>query len=258
VRRVSAVARLTAAVVCVAALVARLVWSLGVSGPIVANFFSYFTMQSAIAAAVLWTIGGVVALRHPVDPPWLVAARAVVTSYQIVAGIVFALLTIGSSIRGLPMPVPFSSDVLHYWLTLFAILDWVLAPGRPTPTWRPVRVLFVYPVLWGVYTYVRGESVGWFPYFFLDPALSSTTETVGYLALAAALIVAAFAGLTALGRRIRPLGPAVGPQRVEPQLLVPSAIGRSLRRPPGGPVAGRPGGRVTSRRTAGGSRARRP
>jgi hypothetical protein len=155
----------------------------------VANFFSYFTMQSAIAATVLWTIGGITALRRSIDPDWLTSARVVVTTYQIVSGIVFAVITIQAHQQGFPFPVPWSSDVLHYVLPLYAIVDLLLAPGRSSPRWMTLRFILIFPAVWVAYTLVRGNVVGWYPYFFLDPAQVGPVESALYCALAGVLFV---------------------------------------------------------------------
>ena len=47
---------------------------------------------------------------------------------------------------------------------------------------------------WGVVTIVRGPIVGWYPYFFLDPA---QLADVGQFALYGTISIALFAGITA-------------------------------------------------------------
>ncbi|MCU1407855.1 MAG: hypothetical protein JWQ43_4158, partial [Glaciihabitans sp.] len=160
-RKAFGVLRLTVAVVCIVALVARLVWSLGISGPIVANFFSYFTMESAIAATVLWIYGGITALRRRNDPDWLTDARAIVLAYQVVSGIVFAIITLESASHGFPLAVPWSSDVLHYVLPVVGLLEWLAGPGRSRPRWAALRFVLVFPVVWVIYTIIRGLAIGW-------------------------------------------------------------------------------------------------
>ena len=203
-RKAFGVARLIVAALCVVSLVSRLVWSLGVSGPIVANFFSYFTMESAIAATILWVIGGVLALRTSVDPLWLTSAKAIVLTYQIVSGIVFGIITLEAVARGFPMLVPWSSDVLHYVLPVYALVDWLAAPGRPRPRWATLRLILIFPLIWVVYTIIRGSLVGWFPYFFLDPTQVSPVEATIYCFFAALIIVIVGATVIVLGRVIRP------------------------------------------------------
>lgn len=188
------ISRLLAAVVGILALVAHLQYSLGSGGSALANFFSYFTMQSAIAAVVLWSIGGAVALRAPVDPRWLVTGRLLVTTYQIVSGVVYTIIVAEALSHQVPIHIPASTQVLHYWLPAFALVDWLFAPGRGRVHWRVLSVVLVFPLTWGAFTMVRGAEVGWYPYFFLDPyQVSGLAEFASYgaAALTFVLIIAA-------------------------------------------------------------------
>lgn len=188
-RVASGVARLIAAVVGVSALTAHLLYSLGSGGAALSNFFSYFTMQSAILAVILWGIGGVLALRSADDPAWLVSARMIVTTYQVVSGIVYTIIVAESLSRGLSIQVPPSSQVLHYWMPAFALLDWMVAPGRGRVRWRSLRALVAFPIAWGAFTMLRGSLVGWYPYFFLDPfQVAVPWELAAYCAAVLAFI----------------------------------------------------------------------
>jgi hypothetical protein len=161
--------RLLFAVVCLVSLVARFLWGLGSATFTAGNFFAYLTMQSNIAFVVVCVLGGLVALRSPNDPPWLTDLHAVVLSWTVVAGVVFALIVQQAGERSFRIDVPWSDQVLHFWLPALALLEWLVAPGRGRARWRILSLVLGYPVVWGVLTLIRGASVGWYPYFFLDP-----------------------------------------------------------------------------------------
>lgn len=204
-RRAFAIARFSAAAVGVAALIAHLDYSLGSGASALPNFFSYFTMQSAIAAVILWPVGGVVALRRTSDPPALVAARALVTTYQIVSGVVYTVIVTESLSHGISIQVPISSQVLHYLLPAYALIDWLFAPGRPRVRWRVLSAALVFPLVWGGFTMVRGALVGWYPYFFLDPyQVAGPGEFAAYSAIVLAFILAVATILTAASRFLPP------------------------------------------------------
>lgn len=199
-RRAFGITRLVAAAFGVVSLIALLRYNLGFSGPVIANFLSYFTMESAMAAVVLWLIGGIVALRRPVDPHWLATARMMITCYQIISGIVFSIIVIQAATHHYTIVVPWSNQALHYWLTAYAIIDWIVAPGRPPVRWRALRWVLAYPIVWGAFTLVRGALVRWYPYFFLDPTQVSGGESVFMCSVAAAMIVAIAVALTGVSR----------------------------------------------------------
>jgi hypothetical protein len=200
-RRAFGVARVLLAGALVTALVGDFDYVLGFATFFSGNFFSYFTVQSAMAAVVLFLVAAFIAFRRPVDPSWLDLARVLVTSYMVVSGIVFLTIVIQSSSRDYTIDVPWSSQLLHFWMPLFALLDWMLDFGKARLSWRPLGWVLIYPVAWGVFTLVRGAVVGWYPYFFLDPAqVSGPAETAAYCAVAVALMVGIAAILTALTR----------------------------------------------------------
>ena len=206
-RHVVGVLRLVAAAVGLVALVANFVYVLGFSTFTSENYFSYFTQQSNMANVVVLVGSGLAALRGRAESPLFVSVHALVTTYVVVSGIVYGIIVAESLTNGYAIGVPWSSQVLHFWIPSYVLVDWVLAPGRTRISWRVLGVVLGYPVVWGVATIVRGADVGWYPYFFLDPAqVSWPTEFVLYNALALATIVGVLAGLIGLSH-LRPRGP---------------------------------------------------
>lgn len=205
VRTAVGLVRLLGAVVCATALVARFVWGLGSVTFTPSNFFAYLTIQSNIAFTVVTAIAAVTALRVPRDPAWLTTARAVVLSCTVSAGIVYAFIVQQAGVRGIPIDVPWSDQVLHFWLPALAIVDWTASPGRGRARWRTVPFVLGYTLVWGAFTLIRGPLAGWYPYFFLDPSqVGSVGEFLLFSGVALVSFGALAAGVVALGR-IRPL-----------------------------------------------------
>ena len=178
-RTVFGLLRLGAAAVCLVALIHRLSWGLASHTIASQNFFAYLTNQSNIAFVVLLTVAGVLALRRATDPRWLTITLALVLTWTITAGLVFAILVWQAGVRGIRIDVPWSDQVLHFSLPALTVAAWTLAPGHRTVPWRVVPLTLVYPVLWGVATLIRGPMIGWYPYYFLDPRqVSGPTEFV--------------------------------------------------------------------------------
>ncbi|WP_309620544.1 Pr6Pr family membrane protein [Salinibacterium sp.] len=199
------VVRLAFAVVCVVALVARYIWGLGSATFAPSNYYAYLTIQSNIAFATVMAIAGVLACRTARDPDWLTTVRAGVLTCTITAGIVFAVIVQQSGSNTVPIDVPWSDIILHFWLPPLAALEWFLSPGRGRAPWRIVVFVLGYTLSWGGLTMLRGTAVGWYPYYFLDPGqLDGVAEffTLSGLSLAVFTVVGlGVVGVTRLRRK---------------------------------------------------------
>jgi hypothetical protein len=241
--------RLAVAVLGVVALAGRFAYGLDFVTFSVGNYFGYLTHQSNIAAVVMFAAGGIGMLRGIREPEWVSAGRMLITSYLTVAGIVFGLLAAQAAEREYRLDVPWSDQLLHFWIPGLALADWLLAPGRHRVSWRFSALVLGYPLVWGMVTMVRGSIVGWYPYFFLDPGqLSNIGEFAGYSAAALAL----FSGIATLlnlgARAVPPIGeatrspgtergsgepPQPPPRRPAPRGLPPRRLPRVRRAPAG-------------------------
>ncbi len=168
-RTVFGLLRLSAAALCLVALIHRLAWGLASHTIASQNFFAYLTNQSNVAFVVVLTIAGILALRRARDPRWLTIVLALVLTWTITAGIVFAILVWQAGLRGIRIDVPWSDQVLHFYLPACAAAAWALAPGHRIVPWRVVPSTLIYPLVWGGFTMLRGPLIGWYPYYFLDP-----------------------------------------------------------------------------------------
>ena len=205
-RQALGVFRLLVAALEIVALFGNFQYVLGFRFFATTNFFSYFTVQSAIAAVVTLVIAGRFALLAPSDPPWLGVLRTMVTVYLLASGIVFALIVTQASTRDYRIEVPWSDTLLHFVVPALAVIAWttdsVLA-ANPRVPWSTVGWVLVFPSLWLVYTLVRGAGVGWYPYFFLDEAqVGGPVGVVLYCLLVLVIFVALTAALVAVNRAL--------------------------------------------------------
>lgn len=206
VRRSLGVFRLVIAVLEVVALVGNFEYVLGFRAFATANFFSYFTVQSAFAAVATLLLAGAFALLAPRDPPWLGILRTMVTVYVVISGIVFALIVANASTRDYRVDVPWSDTLLHFVVPALALIAWT-ADGvmavNPRVPWSTVGWVLVFPIVWLGYTLLRGADVGWYPYFFLDETqVGGPVGVAFYCAVVLVIFVAVTAGLVAVNRRL--------------------------------------------------------
>lgn len=199
------VLRLTTAAVCVIALVHRLLWGLSSQTIAGRNFFAYLTVESNCALVALLIVGGVLALRRPDDPRWFSIALALVLTWTITAGLAFALIVWQAGLRGIRIDVPWSDQVLHFWLPAFTAIAWTLTPGHRKVPWWIVPGALVFPLAWGGVTMWRGPMIGWYPYYFLDPRQVSG---VGEFLLTSGIALAIFALIAAVLALVSRISPA--------------------------------------------------
>lgn len=163
-----AILRLAIAALVTAAVIATVAEAAGrtVINPF--NMFGYFTIQSNIILAVIYAVIAVVALRGDAASPALNIARASVTTYIIIVGVVYATLLAPLGAAG-GVPVAWANTALHIITPIFALADWILFSDRARIAFTQLWIVLIYPIVWVVVVLVRGATDGWVPYPFLHP-----------------------------------------------------------------------------------------
>ncbi|MCS5720988.1 Pr6Pr family membrane protein [Herbiconiux sp. CPCC 203407] len=195
-RRVFGVIRIVAAGVIIAAIVAQLVHSIALVPDVphfLVNFFSYFTILSNALAALALLVGAYYSFTVRRDPAWYNLSLAAVVTYMATTGVVYNLLLRSISLdQG--STVPWSNEVLHLVAPIYVVVVWILTPGKSPLRWSAIGAIVAFPLVWSVYTMIRGPIVGWYPYPFLNPA-----QPGGYGAVAVYVVaIAGFIGLMAV------------------------------------------------------------
>ncbi|WP_256988426.1 MULTISPECIES: Pr6Pr family membrane protein [unclassified Rhodococcus (in: high G+C Gram-positive bacteria)] len=141
-----------------------------------ANYFSYFTVMSNVLTVLVLLVGGVV---DPRAAHWQLV-RGAVTLYMVITGIIYAVLLADIDVG---VADPWTNNVVHRIMPVVLLIDWILTPPRRQISESRSLTWLLFPLLYGIYTLVRGPVVDWYPYPFLDPRVQ------GYLALAIGLLV---------------------------------------------------------------------
>jgi hypothetical protein len=131
------------------------------------NFFGYFTIQSNLIIAVALAVTLVAAARRKRADLAVSVLRGATTVYIATTGIVYNTLLTGANVSA---SVPWSNDVVHKIIPVYAVLDWLLFSDRARLLLRHVWWFLLYPAVWTTVVLVRGATDGWVPYPFLDPA----------------------------------------------------------------------------------------
>ena len=196
------VGRLTVATLTVVALTHQLD-TLG--GEKAGSFFSFFTVQSNVAAAAM--LGLLVVVRRTERRRWFDAVRGGVVFFVAITGVVFALLLQGLQ-EELQTTIPWVDTVLHRVVPLVLVVDWLLEPPRHRLSARVALAWIGCLAAWLAYTLVRGALVDWYPYPFVDASVHGYGGVAVRCAALLVAFVAGAAGFLWLGNRRVPSRPS--------------------------------------------------
>jgi hypothetical protein len=164
------------------------------------QYFMFFTIQGAMVTISVLLWAAVSAWRHQVDSTSLTTARLAVLSYAVVTAVVYNVL-----LRGIPdegfVTTPWPGELMHVWIPIFIVIDWVVAPGRATVAWKALGIVVIYPLVWVAVTLVRGVLTEWYPYPFLNPDTGWGSVALYVVAIAAFIVAVAALGIAVTRRR---------------------------------------------------------
>jgi hypothetical protein len=95
-------------------------------------------------------------------------ARGGAVIYMVTTGIVYGLLLSGYEAENHIM-TPGVNTILHQIMPLLATIDWVLWPPRISLRRSITWAWLAFPLLYVMYTLLRGPHVNWYPYPFFNP-----------------------------------------------------------------------------------------
>jgi hypothetical protein len=167
----------------------------------VVNFFSFFTNLSNLFAAIVLLMGAFQLLAHRRLSAWIDVVRGAAVSQMAVVGIVFAVLLRDVDLGAL---LPWVNTVLHYVIPVAVVVEWLVAPPHTKLGSKQLFLCQVFPLLYIAYTLIRGATIGWYPYPFLNPGNVGGYGGVALYAIAIAVVCFAVSALLfALANRLR-------------------------------------------------------
>ena len=193
-----ALARLAVAGLAVVAITYQYAKLDGAAGFSAGNFFGFFTIQSNLLAVAVLVAAAVVPASE--RSPLFDAVRSGVTLFVAITGVVFAVLLAGLQ-EELQTTIPWVDTVVHRIVPLAVVVDWVVdrplhrLPARVAAAW------LAYPAAWFAITLVRGASVDWYPYPFVDVGRHGYARVLLNAVVLLACFTAAALALWWLGNR---------------------------------------------------------
>lgn len=132
------------------------------STPSIPNFLSYFTIQTNILSALVFLYVGINKDKKPVKD----LLRGGITTYMIITGIAYALLL--EKTQG-QLDYPWINLVYHKIMPALVTISWIFFPVKLHLRYKQAFLWLVFPLIYGVYTLIRGLLVNWYPYDFVNP-----------------------------------------------------------------------------------------
>jgi len=170
--------RLITAVAIIVALAAQFQLFISRGDAVKLNFFSFFTVESNIAAAFV-----LLAIEFRDGSPLERFARTIrpgVTLYMTMTGVIYAVLLAPAS-ADVGLTAKWVDVIVHEIGPLVVFLDWILAPPERRPVIRDVIGWLVFPIVYVTYSLIRGPIANWYPYPFLDPNLDGGAAKVAIM-----------------------------------------------------------------------------
>jgi hypothetical protein len=129
------------------------------------SYFTYFTIDSNLIATALLLVG--VWRWGPPPSPTMDLLRGAAVVYMTVTGVVFTLLLKHVDVD---TQLAWVNSVVHELMPLVVLADWFIVPPGLRLTVRKGTLWLGFPLIWIVFTLIRGAVVGKYPYPFLNPA----------------------------------------------------------------------------------------
>lgn len=176
-------------------------------------FFSFFTILTNVLVALAMTAPAVAPDGRLSRWAASEGVRAAIAMYISVVGLIYhALLARTWDPQGLTLV---ANHILHTVMPLAFVLDWLLFVPKGRLRWiDPIKWL-AYPLLYGVWTVIHGQTVSWYPYWFIDigalgwsRALANFGALLAFFLALGLVVVALDRGLSALGKGDSSLTPS--------------------------------------------------
>jgi hypothetical protein len=149
------------------------------------NYFSYFTIDSNLIATGVLLAGAL--NRNHSSTPRLDLVRGGAVVYMSITGIVFTLLLSNTDVD---TAIPWVNSVVHELMPLVMLADWLITPPAARLRLRQGLLWLSFPLVWIVYTIIRGAIANQYPYPFLDPANGGYASVAVYcVAILVAMVV---------------------------------------------------------------------
>jgi hypothetical protein len=114
---------------------------------------------------------------------------------MVITGLVYSLLLSQVDVQ---TPLPWVNAVLHYIFPLVLLIDWLIDPPKRRLTNKDGLMWLSFPLIYAVYTLIRGHSTHWYPYSFINVNQHGYTTVALNILIIALFMIGLAAGVAKL------------------------------------------------------------
>jgi len=131
----------------------------------VVRFFSYFTILSNLSVAIFFAMQ--ISKKHQPSHFFLQPATSLsVTVYILVVGLIYqVILSKLYSPQGLNL---LANNIIHGFTPISTFIFWLVFESKRKIEYRSIIYFLIYPLIYLIYTLIRGSIVQFYPYPFID------------------------------------------------------------------------------------------
>lgn len=136
------------------------------------EYFAYFSIVTAIFAGLFLITSGFGLLLKIEDTKWVEIARLSLAVALIVVGVVYhALLAdAANDVRDGDYAWPvLPNEIIHTYAPILAAIEYLISVKAFRIRLRAFVWVAIFPLIWLVFSIVRGSATNWWPYWFINP-----------------------------------------------------------------------------------------
>jgi len=131
------------------------------------RYFSFFTISSNILATICFYY--IMGNPGPDAKPFFARAKtiAAITVYMFIVGLVYNVV-LRSQYPAMEGKAMIANELLHVIMPLLIIIYWLVFAEKNILEWKNIFTWLIYPLVYCIYTLIRGAIVHFYPYPFMN------------------------------------------------------------------------------------------
>jgi hypothetical protein len=131
------------------------------------RYISFFTISSNLLTTICFYY--IIGNPGPDAAPFFARSKtiAAITVYMIIVGLVYNAVLRGQypAMQGKAM---IANELLHVAMPLLILIYWLVLAEKNTLEWKNIFLWLIYPLVYCIYTLIRGAIVHFYPYPFMN------------------------------------------------------------------------------------------